>query len=190
MELSLVVGREREELGSDERRLGLARSLKLDVSLEVAAQDGSAEIGVDSSDQVVDATVLGKELLVEVSPSVVKEVELVVRGLDGSTRGKEAEELGGKVDLGLAGSLLSGTGGILLLLLHLENISSLGRGSERTLELLAKDISDDPCIERLRGDRDLNLETGGGSDGQRSEKRAVTIAVAAAVAAAGGKLDV
>ena len=73
----LVLSRKGKEFGRDERRLGLTSRLELDKSLKVAAKDGSAEVGVDSSDKVVDAAVLGKELLVEVSPSVVKKVELV-----------------------------------------------------------------------------------------------------------------
>ena len=190
VKLSFVLGREREELRSNERRLSFASSLELDESLIVATENGGAEVSVDSSDQVVDATVLGKELLVEVSPSVLEEAELVAGSLDRSTRGKEAEELGSKVDLGHVSGLVGSAGGILLLLLHLESVSDLGRSSERALELLTENVSNDPGVERLRRNRDLNLETGGGGDGQSSKERAVAVAVTAALAAAGGELDI
>lgn len=186
MNLGLILGREREELGGDERRLGLAGGVELDVGLKVASQDGSAEIRVDSSDEVVDAAVLREELLVEVSPGVVKKVELVARRLDGSTRGKEAEELGSKVDLGLTGGLLGSTGD-LLLLLDLEDIGDLGRSSKRSLEFLAKDVGDDPGVEGLGRDRDLHFETRGGGNGQSTEERAIAVAIAATLA---GELDV
>lgn len=183
----LVVGREGEELGGDERRLGLASGLELDVGLKVASQNRSAEVRVDGGDQVVHAAVLGEELLVEVSPGVVEKVQLVARGLDRGTRGEEAEELGSKVDLGLAGGLVGSAGSGLLLLLDLEDVGSLGRSSKRSLELLAENIGDDPGVERLRRDRNLNLDSRGGGDGQSSKERTVAVAVSTALA---GELDV
>ena len=74
--------------------------------------------------------------------------------------------------------------------MNFEGVGSLGRSSKRSLELLAEHISDDPGVERLGGDWDLHFETGGGSDGQSAEKGAVAVAIAAALAARGRKLDV
>ncbi|KAI3487341.1 hypothetical protein L1887_48762 [Cichorium endivia] len=159
--LGLVLGREREELGRDERGLGLASRLELGEGLKVAAQDGGG----------------------------VEQVELVARRLDRGARGQEAEELGGEADLGLAGSLVGSTG-VLLLLLHLEHVGDLGSSGQRALELLTKDVGDDPGVERLGGHRDLHLHTRSRCDGQSTEERAVGIAVAAGLAASRRDLDV
>lgn len=187
--LGLVLGREREELGRDERGLGLASRLELGEGLKVAAQDGGAQVRVDSGDEVVDAAALGDKVVVEVDPGGVEQVELVARRLDRGARGQEAEELGGEADLGLAGSLVGSTG-VLLLLLHLEHVGDLGSSGQRALELLTKDVGDDPGVERLGGHRDLHLHTRSRCDGQSTEERAVGIAVAAGLAASRRDLDV